>query len=370
MKNRPYLDAHIHLWEYCLFHALPSLASASCLDELESYMSSQALGEWLLGVNFNQEGIKGKRIPDKFLLDRWFGNKPALIIRSCLHLMIMNSAAMQRLGVYKDNGLFLENDVFALLNRLLPELPVEPRGIVESGWDQLKKEGYNRVIDMAMDKAKRSLFYKPDFYTVDWDLLDESLGYKIFLDGSLGARSAALARPYSDAPGNSGLLNYEDGDLKQLIERVHKLGKPVSCHAIGDRAVAQFLRVIKNNHHPLDRLEHLQVATLAQLDELARLDIAICIQPCASGELPWARQRLGDARIPTSYAWNLMRNRGLRLLAGTDAPVDRVNPYYAAQMADSQEGTHHLDYQYVLDLFSKNNWDFYGWEPGSASQVI
>ncbi len=368
--NETCLDAHIHLWEYCLFHALPSLASSSCLEEIESVMRGDTRGEWLLGVNFNQESIEEKQIPDRFLLDRWFGDKPAVIVRSCLHLMIMNSQAMQRLGVYQESGLFLEADVFAMLNRLLPELPCHPRDIVERGWRQLQAEGYRRVIDMAMDKAKRGLFYQPDFYTVDWDLLDEALGFKIFLDGSLGARSAALNAPYSDSPGSSGCLNYEDQALQRLIGRVHQRGKPVSCHAIGDRAVAQFLRVIKTTRHPLDRLEHVQVATLAQLDEIARLDIAVCIQPCASGELSWARQRVGEARLPSSYAWNLMRERGIRLLAGTDAPVDRVSPYYAAQLADRQEGSHHLDYQYVIDLFSQSNWDFYGWEPGSASQVI
>lgn len=365
-----YLDAHIHLWEYCLFHALPSLASSSCLEEIESVIKSHSQGEWLLGVNFNQESIAEKRIPDRFLLDYWFGSRPAMIVRSCLHLIIMNSQAMQRLGVYEENGLFLEADVFSVLTRLLPELPFQPRDIIKNGWMQLQSEGYTRVIDMAMDKAKRSLFYKPDFYTVDWDLIDEALGFKIFLDGSLGARSAALIAPYSDSPGSCGSLNYQDKELRLLIERVHKVGKPVSCHAIGDRAIAQFLRVVGDDRHPLDRVEHVQVATLAQLEGLARMGIAVCIQPCASGELSWARQRVGDARLPTSYAWNLMQESGIRLLAGTDAPVDHVSPDYAAQLADSQKGAHHLDYQYVLDLFSQNNWSFYDWEPGSTSQVI
>lgn len=364
------LDAHIHLWEYCLFNALPSLASASCLEEIESVMRNNTLSEWRLGVNFNQETTIEKQIPDRFVLDHWFGNKPAMIVRSCLHLVIMNSPAMQQLDVYEENGLFWEADVFAVLNRLLPKLPWQPREIVERGWKQLQLKGYTRVIDMAMDKTKRVFFNKPDYYTVDWDLLDESLGFKFFLDGSLGARTAALTQAYSDNPGNFGCLNYKDEDLQSRVERVHSLGKPVSCHAIGDRAVAQFLRVIKSSRHPLDRLEHIQVATLDQFDELARLDIAVCIQPCASGELSWAKQRLGDDRLKTSYAWDLMRERGMRLLAGTDAPVDQVSPHYAAQLANSLDGPHHLDYKYVLDLFTLHNWAFYGWDAGQSSQVI
>ncbi|HWP96682.1 MAG TPA: amidohydrolase family protein [Syntrophomonadaceae bacterium] len=361
-----YLDAHIHLWEFCLFHSFTSLEEATCLDECRACLLSNPLSEWLVGVRFNQENIKEKLMPDRSMLDAWFGPQPALLVRSCLHLISLNSAAMQRLDMHSPNGLFLETDVFSTLTRLFSFLELDPAVVVRRGWELLSLKGIDRVIDMAMDKNKRPYFERLDFYTVDWDLLDESLGFKIFLDGSLGARTAALSVPYDDAPDNLGCLNYDDDRLMQIVEEVHKQGKPVACHAIGDRAVAQFLRVISQSRHQLDRLEHLQYASHEQLDLLASLDIPVCIQPVFSVELPWARLRLGPARMETAYAWSLMRSKGIRLLAGSDAPVDQVDPLYAAGAAHAQKGNQHLDKEVVLQLFARDNWNYYGWKPGAV----
>lgn len=284
----PYLDAHIHLWEYCLFQYLTSLETASSLEEALELLKSRPFANWYVGVNLNQENLEERAFPDRVILDRWFNNRPCLLVRSCLHLVAMNTSAMQSLQLYTDDGLFLEADVFSILNRLLSIVDLDSRAVVKSGWERLKAFGYTRVIDMAMDKWKRSHFLRPDFYTVDWDLLDEALGFKIFLDGSLGARTAALFESYADDPGNYGRLNYSDQELAGLFKRVHRSGKPVACHAIGDRAVDQFLRVVQISRHPLDRLEHLQVARAEQLDRLACLDIPVCIQPVFSRELSWA----------------------------------------------------------------------------------
>ncbi|MGE5396699.1 MAG: amidohydrolase family protein, partial [Chitinophagales bacterium] len=115
--------------------------------------------------------------------------------------------------------------------------------------------------------------------------------------------------------------------------------------------------------HPLDRMEHAQVTRLDQLDTLAKMDIPICIQPIFSSELSWARERLGPKRIETAYAWQEMISRGIRLLAGSDAPVDEADPHIAAETASEPTGAHHLDYQQCLQLFSRNNWEFYGISP-------
>ncbi len=362
----PFLDAHIHLWEYCLFRAFVDLTAVRCLDECRESLLARPLGDWLIGVGFNQENTVEKLIPDRNMLDNWFGDRPVLIVRSCLHLMIMNTPAMRRLKLYSADGLFMESDVFSILNKVAFQLNLDNSKIIEHGWNNLRTHGYSRVIDMAMDKQKRALFGQVDFYTVDWDILDEALGFKLFLDGSLGARTAALKESYTDDPGNYGQLNYDDDNLLKVVDRVHNSGKPVACHAIGDRAVEQFLKVIEKSRHPLDRIEHLQVATPAQIEAIARLDIPVCIEPAFSGELSWAFLRLGENRLQTAYAWNLLRDSNIRLLAGTDAPVDHIDPYCAADLADRQQGNQHLDRQFSLHLFAKANWDFYRWLPESA----
>ncbi|MBC7106963.1 MAG: amidohydrolase family protein, partial [Firmicutes bacterium] len=206
---------------------------------------------------------------------------------------------------------------------------------------------------------KRRHFDRVDYYTTDPRLLDEALGFKIFLDGSLGARTAALTEAYADDPGNYGLLNYSDEELLALVERVHRAGKPVACHAIGDRAVDQFLRVLARSRHPKDRLEHAQCLRPDQIEALAEREVAVCIQPIFSRELPWAARRLGPRRLATAYAWGLLLEKGVRLLAGSDAPVDDVSPFAAADATSSLEGPHRLTRAQVLDLFGRANREFF-----------
>jgi len=212
--------------------------------------------------------------------------------------------------------------------------------VLEKGVRRLSEFGITKFVDMHVTKENVSLLAGFPFYTSDPELLSDALGLKVFLDGSLGARTAALTKEYSDDPRNYGKLNHTDEELFSLVELAHKKDKPVALHAIGDRAIDQALSVLKKSRHPLDRIED-------QIEELAKLEIAACIQPIFSKELPWATERVGN-RIETSYAWGLMKDYGVKLLVGSDAPVDDVSPFEAKD--------------FVLKLYSSDNFDFYGWE--------
>ncbi|NPV29318.1 MAG: amidohydrolase family protein [Firmicutes bacterium] len=368
MKKRPFLDAHIHLWEFCLFNYFTNLAGVSSKEELIAALKARPLEGWYVGVRFNQESLKEKALPERSFLDRAFGKAPALIFRTCLHLAIANTAAMEALERPAPEGIFREADVFAILNELPERLKLDPELIVKEGVAGLESLGVTRTIDMGMDLSKRKFFGKIDYYTTDFRLLGEALGFKLFLDGSLGARTAALSEEYSDDPGNCGVLNYSDAELLEIVERVHQAGKPVACHAIGDRAVDQFLGVIGKSRHPQDRLEHAQYLRHDQIDALAELGVAVCIQPIFSREVPWARKRLGPRRMETAYAWGLLLKQGVRLLAGSDAPVDAASPLEAANAVASLKGAQRLSRAQVLDLFGRANWEFYGWEPGAPEE--
>lgn len=346
-----------------MFNSFTNLARVSCQEELISILKAKPIESWHVGVRFNQESTKEKSMPDRYFLDQGFGQTPVVIFRTCLHLAVANTAAMEKLGRWSENGFFFEGDVFAILNQLPEILRIQPEIIVRNGMAELEKLGITKAIDMGMDFHKRSFFDKAVFYTTDMRLLEEALGFKLFLDGSLGARTAALTEEYSDHPGNYGFLNYSDAELLAIVEKVHRAGKPVACHAIGDRAVDQFLKVIKKSRHPQDRLEHAQYLRPDQIDALAQAGIAVCIQPIFSRELTWARARLGPERIKTAYAWGLLRDRGVRLLAGSDAPVDEASPYEAARTVASLDYEHHLSYDEVLNLYAQANWEFYGWQP-------
>ncbi|KUK11793.1 MAG: Amidohydrolase 3 [Moorella sp. 60_41] len=366
MSSRGYVDAHIHVWEFALFNHFTDLEKCANLEELVETLKAKPVEGWVIGVRFNQERLAEKTIPDRALLDKAFGPRPAVVVRTCLHLAVANTAAMDRLGVFSRDGVFREAAVASLLRKLVDGLDLDRRRILAEGLRELKNMGAEWVIDMGMDRQKRSLFdglegeVRVDFYTVDPALLDEALGLKIFLDGGLGARTAALTREYADDPGNYGVLNFTDGALLSLVERAHRKGKPIAVHAIGDRAVDQFLRAVGQSRHPLDRLEHVQYAREDQLEALAELEIPVCIQPIFSREISWARHRLGPERMKTAYAWGLMRDKGIRLLAGSDAPVEHVDPREAAAVVAGLEGAQHLGYEEVLDLFTRANREFYG----------
>ncbi|SMB89917.1 hypothetical protein SAMN00808754_0227 [Thermanaeromonas toyohensis ToBE] len=360
-----YVDAHIHVWEFALFNHFADLEKCSNLQELVETLKSSLVEGWAIGVRFNQERLAEKIIPERAFLDYAFGSTPVVIVRTCLHLVVANTAAMQRLGFFAENGIFYEAEVFNLLKTLVASLNLEPRSILSQGLRELKKLGIVKVIDMSMDRSKRPLFedlnegIEVEFYTVDFGLLDEALGYKVFLDGGLGARTAALTEEYSDDPGNYGLLNYSDETLLALVKRVHQKGKPIAAHAIGDRAIDQFLRVVRQSRHPLDRLEHVQYAREEQLEALAELEIPVCIQPIFSREISWAKRRLGPERMQTAYAWGLMKDKGIRLLVGSDAPVEHADPREAAALVAGLSGGHHLNFEEVLDLFARANQEFY-----------
>ncbi|MEW8959234.1 MAG: amidohydrolase family protein [Moorella sp. (in: firmicutes)] len=365
IRRQGYVDAHCHVWEFSLFNRFASLEKCANLEELVETLKSCLINGWAVGVRFNQESLVEKIIPERAFLDRAFGTTPVVIVRTCLHVVAANTAAMQRLGFFAENGLFYEAKVFNLLQTLVAKLDLEPRDVLSQGLRELKKLGFVQVIDMGMDRQKLPFFegldegVKVDFYTVDLGLLDDALGFKVFLDGGLGARTAALTEEYADDPGNYGLLNHSDAGLLSLVERVHRKGKPIAAHAIGDRAVDQFLRVVRQSRHPLDRLEHVQYAREDQLEALAELKIPVCIQPVFSREISWAVGRLGPERMQTAYAWGLMRDKGIRLLAGSDAPVDHPDPREAAAAVAPLKGGHHLDFEEVLDLFARANREFY-----------
>src|SRR5688500_18231760 len=107
-----FFDAHIHLWEYALFNYFTNLQKSTSIAEITSRLQVNPVKGWLVGVRFNQEDLVEKTIPDKLLLDKLCGDRPTIIIRTCLHLAIMNTAAMERLKCYAPDGIFLEANVF------------------------------------------------------------------------------------------------------------------------------------------------------------------------------------------------------------------------------------------------------------------
>jgi hypothetical protein len=181
-------------------------------------------------------------------------------------------------------------------------------------------------------------------------------GLKLYMDGALGSRGAALLKPYSDAPG-SGLLLTPDETIKDALRRARQSGVQVAMHAIGDRgnrlalnsyeaafagAAAGALRAARW------RIEHAQVLAPEDLPRFSQLGVIASMQPShAISDLYFAPSRLGPKRLKGAYAWQSLLKSGAVIAAGSDAPVEKGDPlieFYAAS------------YRHALDGFAGPDW--------------
>ena len=153
---------------------------------------------------------------------------------------------------------------------------------------------------------------------------------KIFADGALGGSTAALSKPYSDQPDNKGLFIQTDEELEELVKLARKYDEPVAVHMIGDAGAEQVLNVIEK--YPLtngkrDRLIHCCVLREDLVERMAKLPVVLDLQPAfVPSDFPWVINRLGEDRLEWAYPWKKLIDRGLMCAAGTDAPVEDINP--------------------------------------------
>jgi predicted amidohydrolase YtcJ len=162
------------------------------------------------------------------------------------------------------------------------------------------------------------------------------MGVKLYADGALGSRGAALLDDYADEPGKRGLLVTEPAVLERRIAQVHARGYQAAVHAIGDRANRVVIDLL-TKHHVVDirdRLEHAQVLALDDIPRLYGPRITASMQPThATSDMRWAKDRLGDARLQGAYAWRRMLDAHVALAFGSDAPVEDVRPAWGIHAA-------------------------------------
>jgi len=158
---------------------------------------------------------------------------------------------------------------------------------------------------------------------------------KISTDGALGSRGAALLEDYDDEPGNNGLLFYDQDELNSMVYKGALNGFQINIHAIGDAANRQVLDAFEYVRDELGeqdlrhRIEHAQVVHPDDIARFADLNVIASMQPThATSDMNMAEDRVGKNRIKGAYAWQTFLNQGTLIAAGSDFPVERVNPFY------------------------------------------
>jgi len=168
---------------------------------------------------------------------------------------------------------------------------------------------------------------------------------KLFADGALGSRGAALLEPYNDAPQTKGVMTTPESEIYALTRRSLQSGFQVCTHAIGDAAnrstldaYAQAQHEVPEAREPRLRIEHAQVLTPEDIPRFARLGVIASMQPthCTS-DMPWAEKRLGPQRARGAYAWRSVKDTGAHLPLSSDFPGETLNPFYGIYAAVTRQ---------------------------------
>ncbi len=309
---------------------------------------------------------------------------PVLLTRVDGHAALANHALLTLAGITNDTpdpaggsivkgkdgaptGVLIDNAIDLVTKHLPQPTDADHERWLIKGMAACADAGLVAVHDMGMDKNAVRVLKKLDdngalpvrvFVYLDgsdddaWPLLGafkatdmlQLMGVKLYADGALGSRGAALIDDYSDDVGNRGLLVTEPAVLEQRIQRAHDLRFQVAVHAIGDRANRLVVDLLTRHHRVdiRDRLEHAQVLAVDDIARLYAPRITASMQPThATSDMRWAKDRLGDARLAGAYAWKRFVDNNVALAFGSDAPVEDVRPalgIYAAITRQDQGG--------------------------------
>jgi len=385
-------DAHGHLYGLGLSLDTVNVVGAPSFQDVIARVRERAQraapGDWILGRGWDQNRWADKQFPTAEPLDAAISDHPVWIRRVDGHAGVANSAAMRAAGVTaatpdpeggrilrdssgKPTGVFIDGAQQLIDSKVPPPSAQLRKARVLEAAQKIAENGLTEMHDAGAEQstitAIQQLIDEHKFpirvyvmLTDDAALLDSWLthkpliGYggrltvrsvKMYADGALGSRGAAMLAPYSDDPTNTGLIVSKPEHMLAVARRARAAGYQVNTHAIGDRGVRNVIDAYEQaGATPADRfrVEHFQVVAPSDFPRLAQHGIIASMQPThATSDMPWAEARVGPERIKGAYAWRTVLNSGARLALGSDFPVEFVNPFfglYSAVTRQDQQG--------------------------------
>lgn len=390
------IDAHGHILSLGQSQTQLNLRDSSdlptALASIKSYAQRYPEFRWLQGGGWNQANWKLGRFPNAAELDAVIADRPAYLSRIDGHAAWVNSAALRLAGIDKTTpdpaGGKIERDqagnptgilidaAMSLVSKHIPEASLaEQRLALDSALQTLRSYGVTSAHDAGVSISADQLFreyadqaklttrvygmirgteqnfdelakngplhsYAKDLYSLR--------AVKLFADGALGSRGAALIEPYSDAPDTKGLLFNDSEQIYQKIYKAASKGYQVNVHAIGDAGNQQildsFARLqqagLNSQNTARHRIEHAQVVALADIPRFKSLAVIASMQPShATSDMNMAEARVGAKRIQGAYAWQSYLKQGTRLACGSDFPIEDANPWLGIHAAVTRQNT-------------------------------
>ena len=399
------IDSHGHLHNLAVSYTRANLvgtaSKAEVMGRLREFGQGLPSGEWLLGRGWDQNDWPEAAFPGKRDLDAEFPDRPLWLTRIDGHAAWANSVALAQAdrdfsGDWQPQGGFIHRDengaatgifvdgAMSLVESVIPatsgeiieaSLDLATRNLASLGLTGVHDPGVDRsVIELYGRKIRQGKFPLRVYAmadgmgdTLDWLCANgpvhdpsgklQMRSVKLYADGALGSRGAALLADYSDDPGNRGLLFAGQQLMEEQLRRAISCGLQVGIHAIGDAANRQALDAYQSimpefpDNAGRHRIEHAQTLHADDIPRFAQLGIIAAMQPThASSDMYWAVDRLGEERSRGAYAWRSLLESSAILSFGSDFPVEQVNPMLGIYAAVTRQ-----------DL---NGWPDAGWFPG------
>jgi predicted amidohydrolase YtcJ len=387
------IDAHGHLIN--LGESLTRLnlkdipMEKEIVERVKQRTYSAAPDEWIVGWGWD-EGKWASNYPTNQALSAATPNNPVLLVGLHTFAGWANARALELAGVNKDTGDpengkivrdektgeptgILLNRAQELVSKHIPPMTLAQaksaiqlaaRECVRSGLTSVHEAKVTPLMIQAFHELVREGRMPLRVYGMldgaDKNLVDEWLkrgpeidphhqltirSFKLFADGALGSRGAAMLETYSDAPQTKGVMTTPEADLYSLTRRALQAGFQVCTHAIGDAANRSVLNAyeqaekdLPNAHDSRLRIEHAQVLTPEDIPRFVKLGVIASMQPThATSDMPWAEKRVGPDRIKGAYAWRSVKDSGARLPLSSDFPGETLNPFYGIYAAITRQ---------------------------------
>jgi predicted amidohydrolase YtcJ len=398
------VDAHAHLLGLGESLRNVNLVGTTSYDDVIARVVAKAkevpAGTWILGRGWDQNDWGGTAFPTHEALSRAVPNHPVVLSRVDGHAILANAAALRAAGVTaksqdpdggrivrdargRPTGVFVDN-AEGLVTRAVPPMSPEQRGdAITAAIAEMHRWGLTGMHDAgaarttidayeALARAGRLdlrlyVMISDDSSAIDHyfrrgpqsGLYDGRLwirAVKLYADGALGSRGAALLEPYADDPNNAGLLVSPPVHIQDVAVRGLRAGFQINTHAIGDRgnrvvldAYEAALRQVPRADHRF-RVEHAQVLHHTDIPRFAALGVIPSMQAVhQTSDMYWAGSRLGTLRLPGAYAWRSLLATGVPVPNGSDFPVELTNPL--------------LSFSASVSRMDAKGWPTGGWYP-------
>lgn len=371
-----FVDSHIHLIGHGEKLSYLDLSSFTSIEKIMAEVCKKVTpGQWYITEGWNDNQLIDGRFLNKNDLDV-IQESPIVLKRICRHVLVANSRAMEIAGITEDtpspiggrigkdedgrlNGLFFDEAQQLITSHIPPVTSEYLAKVIRLSIKDLHKKGFTGVHTEDMSyygpyeiplKAYREvvedqfkvhlLRHHLVFEQMQEEMSNEFLEFgamKIFVDGSLGGRTALLSEDYSDKSGTSGVAVHTEEKLGQLVQMARDHNECIAVHVIGDKATELILDKIEKYPAPKgkkDRLIHVNVLRADLIERMHKLPIVLDIQPIfVPSDFPWVKERLGEERMEWAYAWKSLLRAGFECSGGSDSPVESADPFVAIDAA-------------------------------------